>query len=53
MGVAWVVEQNPEKIFKISEKAYVLDAGKNSAIENSKTLLEPGRLEEILLQVRA
>jgi len=53
MGVAWVVEQNPEKIFKISEKAYVFDAGKNSAIENSKTLLEPGRLEEILLQVRA
>ena len=53
MGVAWVVEQNPEKILNMSEKAYVLDAGKNSATMDSKTLLEPGRLEEILLQVHA
>ncbi len=51
MGVAWVVEQNPEKILKVSEKAYVIDAGKNSATLDSKTLLKPGRLEEILLQV--
>lgn len=53
MGVAWVVEQNPEKILSVSEKAYVIDAGKNSATMESKTLLEPGRLEEILLQVHA
>jgi len=51
MGVAWVVEQNPEKILKVSQKAYVMDAGKNSATIDSKTLLQPGRLEEILLQV--
>lgn len=51
MGVAWVVEQNPEKILKVSRQAYVMDAGKNSATIDSKTLLEPGRLEEILLQV--
>jgi branched-chain amino acid transport system ATP-binding protein len=51
MGVAWVVEQNPEKILKVSQKAYVIDAGKNSATLDSKTLLEPGRLEEMLLQV--
>jgi len=53
MGVAWVVEQNPEKILSVSENAYVIDAGKNSATMDSKTLLEPGRLEEILLQVHA
>lgn len=53
MGVAWVVEQNPEKILSVSEKAYVIDAGKNSSTMDSKTLLEPGRLEEILLQVHA
>lgn len=51
MGVAWVVEQNPEKILAVSRKAYVIDAGKNSAITDSETLLEPGRLEEVLLQV--
>lgn len=53
MGVAWVVEQNPEKILKVSEQAYVIDAGRNSATIDSKTLLEPGRLEDILLQVHA
>ncbi|MDG1406735.1 MAG: ABC transporter ATP-binding protein [Octadecabacter sp.] len=53
MGVAWVVEQNPEKILSVSKKVYVFDAGKNSATKDSKTLLEPGRLEEILLQVHA
>ena len=51
MGVAWVVEQNTEKILNVSKKAYVIDAGRNSATIDSKTLLEPGRLEEILLQV--
>jgi ABC-type branched-subunit amino acid transport system ATPase component len=51
MGVAWVVEQNPEKILAISETTFVMDAGKVSSTAASKTLLEPGRLEEILLQV--
>jgi ABC-type branched-subunit amino acid transport system ATPase component len=51
MGVVWVVEQNPEKILSISETAYVIDAGRNSNTVESKSLLEPGRLEEVLLQV--
>jgi branched-chain amino acid transport system ATP-binding protein len=53
MGVAWVVEQNPEKILKVSQKAYIMDAGKNSASIDNKTLLQPGRLEEILLKAHA
>ncbi|GLT12224.1 ABC transporter ATP-binding protein [Sulfitobacter porphyrae] len=52
-GVAWVVEQNPEKILAISEDAYVLDAGRVTEVLKSKSLLEPGRLEEVLLQVHA
>lgn len=51
MGVAWVVEQNPEKILTVSETTFVMDAGKVTSVAASKTLLEPGRLEEILLQV--
>lgn len=50
-GIAWVVEQNPEKILAKSEDAYVLDAGRVKDVSKSKTLLEPGRLEEVLLQV--
>ena len=52
-GIAWVVEQNPEKILAISEDAYVLDAGRVTDDFKSKTLLEPGRLEEAVLQVHA
>ena len=52
-GIAWVVEQNPEKILAISEDAYVLDAGRVTDVLKSQTLLEPGRLEEVLLQVHA
>lgn len=51
MGVIWVVEQNPEKILATSGTAYVVDAGRNSETMAAKTLLEPGRLEEVLLQV--
>jgi ABC-type branched-subunit amino acid transport system ATPase component len=51
MGVAWVVEQNPEKILTVSETTFVMDAGTVTSVAASKTLLEPGRLEEILLQV--
>lgn len=50
VGVVWVVEQNPEKILAISETAYVIDAGRNSETVEAKSLLEPGRLEEVLLQ---
>lgn len=52
-GAVWVVEQNPEKILKISETAYVMDAGVIAETMESKTLLEPGRLEEVLLKVHA
>jgi len=51
MGVIWVVEQNPEKILAEAGAAYVIDAGRNSETTAAKTLLEPGRLEEVLLQV--
>ncbi len=51
MGVIWVVEQNPEKILATSGTAYVVDAGRNSETIEARHLLEPGRLEEVLLQV--
>jgi ABC-type branched-subunit amino acid transport system ATPase component len=53
MGVVWVVEQNPEKILAVSGAAYVIDAGRNSETVDAKSLLAPGRLEEVLLQVNA
>jgi branched-chain amino acid transport system ATP-binding protein len=53
MGVVWVVEQNPEKILAVSGTAYVIDAGRNSETVDAKSLLAPGRLEEVLLQVNA
>ncbi len=51
MSVVWVVEQNPEKILAISGTAHVIDAGRNSDTVDAKSLLAPGRLEEVLLQV--
>lgn len=51
MGVIWVVEQNPEKILAASGTAYVVDAGRISETVEARSLLEPGRLEEVLLQV--
>lgn len=50
MSVIWVVEQNPEKILKISRTTWMLDAGRNRETLPSSDLLEPGRLEEMLLQ---
>ncbi|WP_108261846.1 ABC transporter ATP-binding protein [Mangrovicoccus ximenensis] len=50
MSVIWVVEQNPEKILKISRTTWMLDAGRNRETLPSQDLLEPGRLEEMLLQ---
>ena len=49
MGVAWVVEQNPEKILAISETTYVIDSGRNAETVDSEALLEPGRLESVIL----
>ncbi len=51
MGVVWVVEQNPEKILAVAGTACVIDAGRNSGTIDAKSLLAPGRLEEVLLQV--
>ena len=51
MGVIWVVEQNPEKILATAGAAYVVEAGRNAATIEARRLLEPGRLEEVLLQV--
>jgi ABC-type branched-subunit amino acid transport system ATPase component len=53
MGVVWVVEQNPEKVLAVSGTAYVIDAGRKSETVDAKSLLAPGRLEEVLLQVNA
>ena len=53
MGVVWVVEQNPEKVLANAETAYVIDAGRTSARVEARSLLAPGRLEEVLLQVHA
>lgn len=50
MTVIWVVEQNPEKILKISRTTWMFDAGRNRETLPSADLLEPGRLEEMLLQ---
>ncbi|MCO6381288.1 MAG: ABC transporter ATP-binding protein [Vannielia sp.] len=50
MSVIWVVEQNPEKILKISRTTWMLDAGRNRETLPSEALLEPGRLEAMLLQ---
>jgi ABC-type branched-subunit amino acid transport system ATPase component len=48
--VIWVVEQNPEKILKISRTTWMFDAGCNRETLPSADLLQPGRLEEMLLQ---
>ncbi|AGI71046.1 putative branched-chain-amino-acid ABC-transporter ATP-binding component [Octadecabacter arcticus 238] len=48
--VIWVVEQNPEKILKISRTTWMIDAGRNRETLPSADLLQPGRLEEMLLQ---
>ena len=50
MSVIWVVEQNPEKILKISRTTWMFDAGRNRETLPSEALLEPGRLEAMLLQ---
>lgn len=50
MSVIWVVEQNPEKILKISRTTWMIDAGRNRETLPSTDLLQPGRLEEMLLQ---
>lgn len=49
MAVIWVVEQNPEKILKVSRTTWLIEAGTNQDTLPSAELLKPGRLEEMLL----
>ena len=51
-GVLWVVEQNPEPILAISGRTYVMEGGLITSELDSKDLLRPGRLEEVLLEER-
>ena len=52
MGVAWVVEQNPELILAASTRAYLVEGGRITDQFASQELLRPGRLRELLLQER-
>ena len=49
-GVLWVVEQNPEPVLAISSRTYLLEGGQLTSEIESQELLEPGRLEEMLLE---
>ena len=52
MAVVWVVEQSPEKILAASTRACLLEGGRSTAELDSRELLEPGRLQELLLEGR-
>lgn len=49
MCVIWVVEQNPEKILSSSGTTFVMEAGRIRDVLDSRSLLEPGRLEQVML----
>lgn len=51
-AVIWVLEQNPELVLEISERTYILDGGVIRSEMPSSELLEPGKLEEVLLEDR-
>lgn len=51
-AVIWVLEQNPELVLEISERTYLLDGGRIRSEMRSSELLEPGKLEEVLLEDR-
>lgn len=52
MAVIWVVEQNPEKILAASSSTCLMEGGRSTEQLNSQALLEPGRLQEVLLYER-
>ena len=52
MGVAWVVEQNPEMVLAASTRTYLVEGGRVTATFVSEELLKPGRLNELLLEER-
>ena len=49
-AVAWVVEQMPELALQRAEHAYFLEAGQITYDGPASTLMEAGRLEELMLQ---
>jgi ABC-type branched-subunit amino acid transport system ATPase component len=51
-AVVWVLEQNPEIVLSISKRTYLMDGGLIREEIESSELLEPGRLEEVLLEDR-
>jgi branched-chain amino acid transport system ATP-binding protein len=52
-GIIWVLEQNPETILGISKRTYLMEAGQTTEEIESSELLEPGRLEEVMLEDRS
>lgn len=52
MAVVWVVEQNPDKILAASTRTYLVEGGRSTAEYDSNELLEPGRLQTLLLEER-
>ncbi|MGH8915079.1 MAG: ABC transporter ATP-binding protein [Acidimicrobiia bacterium] len=51
-AVVWVLEQNPELVLEISKRTYLMDAGRIREEMPSSDLLQPGRLEQVLLEDR-
>lgn len=52
-GIVWVLEQNPEVILEISKRTYLMDGGQVTEELDSADLLQPGRLEEVMLEDRS
>ncbi|SDP75820.1 ABC transporter ATP-binding protein [Desulforhopalus singaporensis] len=50
MAVVWVVEQDPEKILTVSQMTCFIEGGRSTAWLESEILLEPGRLQQMLLE---
>ena len=48
-SVIWVVEQNPEPILRVSQRVFLMEGGQLSDEMDAGSLLEPGRLERLLL----
>jgi branched-chain amino acid transport system ATP-binding protein len=51
-AVVWVLEQNPEPVLEISGRTYLMEGGRIREEMKSSELLEPARLEEVLLEDR-
>jgi ABC-type branched-subunit amino acid transport system ATPase component len=52
-GVVWVLEQNPEFVLEVSNRTYLMEGGLVTQQLDSAELLEPGRLEEVMLEDRS